>query len=250
MTTAFFVFMQGWIRVFWRFFYFIVSTITHIAGYALHILKGRSKSEAAILFRRNWLSHVPESMGFNITSVGKPYTGPCLFVANHISYIDPFVILLHADARVVSKAEVLKWPLVGLAGSLAGTIYVNRNKKSSRANTANAIQDALEHQISILVFPEGTTTEGNTVLPFRPRSFQAADFAGVPVQPIAIKYEASQVPFIGRDTFIPHFFHLFRLRKINGKIIFGPLMKGPDACRLSHEWIEEQVCSKSLQPVS
>lgn len=249
MTTAFFVFMQGWIRVFWRFFYFIVSTITHIAGYAWRILRGKSKSEAAYLLRRKWLSHVPGAMGFNITPVGMPFTGPCLYVANHISYIDPFVILLHVDARVVSKSEVLKWPLVGLAGSLAGTIFVNRDNKSSRANAANSIQEALEHNHSVIVFPEGTTSSGHEVLPFRPRSFQSADFAGVPVQPVAIKYDAPQVPFVGRDTFIPHFFRLFRLDKINGQVIFGPLMKGPDACRQSQEWIEEQVLSKTLQTI-
>src|SRR5687768_4992650 len=160
MTTAFFVFMQGWIRVFWRFFYFIVSTITHIAGYLLLILKGKSKSDAARIFRKNWVRHVPDAMGFNITRAGKPFTGPCLYVANHISYIDPFVILLHVEACVVSKSEVLKWPLVGLAGSLAGTIFVNRDKKSSRANAANSIQEALEHNQSIIVFPEGTTSSG------------------------------------------------------------------------------------------
>ena len=203
--------MKGWIRVFWRFFYFIFSTITHIAGYAYHILTGKSKSNAAIQFRRRWLSHVPAAMGFNIKPEGKPFQGPCLYVANHISYIDPFVILLHVDAHVVSKAEVLRWPLVGVAGALAGTIFVNREKKASRARAANSIQEALEHNKSIIVFPEGTTTNGKAVLPFRPRSFQSADFAGVPVQPIAIKYDAPEVPFIGKDTFIPHFFYFVQI---------------------------------------
>jgi 1-acyl-sn-glycerol-3-phosphate acyltransferase len=148
---------------------------------------------------------------------------------------------MHADAHVVAKAEVLRWPIVGLAGELIGTIYVHRDQKESRHQAVNAIQQALTEGISIIVFPEGTTTQGRETLPFRPRSFQAAAIAGVPVQPVAFMYADPRVAFIGDDTFIPHFFKLFSRKKIYCKIAFGPLLTGAGAQEEARAWIDQQL---------
>lgn len=209
------------------------------------ILLGMSKKIAGARLRRRWLSHVPARMGMNLKVVGVPYSGTCLYVANHIGYIDPFVILTHIDANVVAKAEILRWPLIGLGGYMAGTIFVKREEKSSRDVTAKAIQQALEEGTSILIFPEGTTTAGPGTLPFRPRAFESAFMAGIPVQPIALRYESPLVAFIGNHTFIPHFFRLFRLKYIRGRISFGPLLYGQHTCDSSRQWIE-QVQSQEI----
>ncbi|MFZ1677760.1 MAG: lysophospholipid acyltransferase family protein [Saprospiraceae bacterium] len=240
--------MQGWIRVIWRFFYFAFATIIHIAGFIIMMLLGMPKKNAGARLRRRWLSHVPDMMGMRMEMKGVPYEGTCLYVANHIGYIDPFVILVHVEANVVAKAEILKWPLVGLGGYMAGTIFVNREDKSSRLETVVAVQSALEEGTSILIFPEGTTSGGPGTLPFRPRSFQAAFLAGVPVQPIAIMYHSPLVAFIGKHTFIPHFFRLFRLKYITGRVLFGPLLKGEDTCESSKQWIDQILTQKTNQP--
>jgi 1-acyl-sn-glycerol-3-phosphate acyltransferase len=106
----------------------------------------------------------------------------------------------------------------------------------------------LESQDSILVFPEGTTTAGPGTLPFRPRSFDAAFLAGVPVQPIAISYDSPVVAYIGDDTFIPHFFRLFRMKLIAGKVVFGPPMYGEDTCEQARNWIEDELMKNELKP--
>ena len=138
--------------------------------------------------------------------------------------------------------------MIGLAGYLAGTIFVNRNNKSSRSATAEAIRTALDDGTSVLVFPEGTTTDGTIILPFRPRSFEAANLAGVPVQPILISYEHSAVAFIGDDTFIPHFFRLFQLKKIRGRVLFGPLFHGDNTCHETKHWMEEMQSPFIVKP--
>ncbi|MEP6793215.1 MAG: lysophospholipid acyltransferase family protein [Saprospiraceae bacterium] len=242
--------MQGWIRVFWRFFYFAFATIIHIAGFIMMILFGMSKKEAGARLRRRWLSHVPAMMGIRMQMEGIPYKGTCLYVSNHIGYIDPFVILIQVEANVVAKAEILKWPLVGLGGNMAGTIFVNREDKSSRNETVVAVQNALEEGTSILIFPEGTTSAGNGTLPFRPRSFQAAFLADVPVQPIAIMYDSPFVAFIGNHTFLPHFFRLFRSKYITGRVVFGPLLGGEDTCESSRQWIEQTLSESINQQVT
>ena len=203
------------------------------------VILGKPKKVAGTRLRQRWLSHVPAMMGMDMKVEGIPYKGTCLYVSNHIGYIDPFVILVHVEANVVAKAEILKWPLIGLGGYMVGTIFVKREEKSSRQETVMAIRTALEEGTSILIFPEGTTSAGPGTLPFRPRAFEAALLAGVPVQPIAIKYESPLVAFIGNHTFIPHFFRLFRLKSITGRVTFGPLLHGTETCEASRQWIEE-----------
>src|SRR5688572_25874891 len=134
--------MQGWIRVFYRFFYFIIITILHIAWYPLLVLTGHTKQAAGKKIRVSWLKTVPRQLGIKSNVHGIPFKQTCLYVSNHISYIDPVIILSHVDAYVVAKLEVSRWPLVGLAGKLVGTIFVNRQKKSSRIKTALTIREA------------------------------------------------------------------------------------------------------------
>lgn len=240
--------MQGWIRSMWRFFYFAFSTTFGIAGFFWAVLRGDQREAAGKRFRSNWLNHVPYRLGLRMEMEGIPHPGPCLYVGNHITYIDPIVVLMYVDAKVVAKAEISSWPLVGYGASMVGTIFVKREEKNSREEAAKSIREGLESQNSILVFPEGTTSAGPGTLPFRPRSFDAAFLAGVPVQPIAISYDSPVVAYIGNDTFIPHFFRLFGMRHITGKVVFGPPMYGEDTCVKARNWIEEELMHDHLIP--
>lgn len=186
------------------------------------------------------MNHVPHRLGLHMQLDGEPHAGPCLYVANHISYIDPISILMHVDATIVAKAEIANWPMVGYSANITGTIFVQREKKHSRALAANAVKDALFGGASILVFPEGTTSAGPLTLPFRPRTFETANEAGVPVQPIAIYYEDPTVAYIGTDTFLPHFFKLSGMKEIRGRIVFGPLFSGEGTCQKAQEWIDRE----------
>lgn len=241
--------MQKWIRSSRRFIYFITATIYHIAGFALRTISGTPKKYAAFRLRKNWLAHVPDAMGIQMKLEGEPYRGTCLYVANHISYVDPVAILMHIDANIVAKKEVSRWPLIGLGGAIIGTIYVNREEKSSRQKAADSVKNALQSGTSILVFPEGTTSAGPNTLPFRPRSFEAALLAGVPVQPIAIRYDHPRVAFIGSDLLVPHFFRTFSLKRITGRVFFGPILEGENACGEARDWIDSVQSPAVLSPV-
>ena len=229
--------MQGGLRAIWRFIYFVFRTLWSIITLFFYFLIGMDKKVAGLRVRRQWLNDIPEVMGLQLKVEGTPAKQTCLFVGNHISYVDPICVLLQVDANVVAKAEVKRWPLIGFGAHLVGTLFVNREEKTSRYETAVAIQNALENKDSILVYPEGTTTAGPGTLPFKPRSFAAAHQAGVPVQPIAIVYDSPRVAFIGNDTFLPHFFKMFRQKRITGRIAFGPLLYGEDTAAQAEEWI-------------
>jgi len=232
--------MQGWLRATGRFFYFIYSTSRSLGALLFLFLFQKEKKTAIVRIRRKWLNRIPGPMGIHMDLEGTPYQGPCLYVANHISYVDPICLLFHVNAHVVAKAEVKHWPLIGYAANLVGTLFVQRDEKSSRHETAKAIQTALLHKDSIMVFPEGTTTAGPGTLPFKPRSFAGAFLANVPVQPVAIIYDSPIVAFIGTDTFLPHFFRMFRLKTITGRVSFGPLLFGENTAAEAEAWINQQ----------
>lgn len=229
-----------------RLLYFVFSTLWHTVEFGIATIQGRSRQEAGIILRRKWLSHVPSRLGIELKLKGIPHHDTCLFVANHIGYIDPFAVLMHVNASVVAKAEILRWPFVGFASYLVGTIFVDRDVKDSRFRAADMIRKSLEEGTSVLVFPEGTTTNGNKILPFRPRAFLAAHLAGVPVQPVALFYDRAEVAFIGSHTFLPHFIKLFKLKKIKGTVVFGPLLTGDNTHEEAKNWIETALSSRQL----
>ena len=195
---------------------------------------------------RWWSQRMLAVLDVGLIAEGSPRPGAKLFVANHISYLDPIIILMHIEANVVAKSEVRRWPLIGFTGTLVGTIFVNRHEKSSRNKTAGLIYSSLNAGKSILLFPEGTTTRGHTILPFKPRSFEAARSAGVPVQPVMISYKNPSVAFVDDHTFIPHFFNLFLQKRIESIVTFGPVFTDDNACEASHDWMQAHLSPHSL----
>lgn len=230
--------MMAWLRVFGRFLLFVTYTLWCFLRYFGLRLAGYDKARAANVIKEAWLRFLPHRLGLRIHVEGSAQPSPCLYVANHIAYVDPIPLFMHLDARVVAKAEVRRWPIIGFAAGIIRTIFVRRDEKNSRHAAAEAIQHALESGISILVFPEGTTSEGNGTLPFRPRSFEAAGKAGVPVQPIAMWYDTPLAAYVGNDTFLPHFFRLFRLKQFTCFLVFGPALTGPDTTERAQSWID------------
>ena len=231
--------MRGRLRSIWRLLDFAFSTFIGIIGFFLAIFLGKPKEIAGLRFRRRWLQRVPRRLGLHMNLEGEPYSGPCLYVANHISYIDPIGILSYVDAKIVAKAEIADWPLVGYSASITGTIFVKREHKDSRSSAAQAVRESLMRNESILVFPEGTTSEGPLTLPFRPRTFEAAQAANIPVQPVALYYEDPSVAYIGEDKFLSHFIALSRKKSVLGHIAFGPLLRGEGTCEKAKAWINQ-----------
>lgn len=111
-----------------------------------------------------------------------------LIVANHISWLDIHVLHSLLPSRFVSKAEVRNWPLIGWMAGRAGTLYLERTRKSD-ARRVNAEMTALLRDGACLaLFPEGTTTDGTRLLPFYPSLLQPAVVSGARVWPAVIRY--------------------------------------------------------------
>ena len=136
---------------------------------------------------------------------GTPPKEPCLLVANHMSYFDPLIVASHVPCTVVAKSEIGSWPCVGDVARRLGILMLQRGCGMSGARVLREAMRALERGVSVLVFPEGTTTTGDRVLPFRRGAFGAAALAGVPIVPVALKYACASTAWVGDDMFLPHY---------------------------------------------
>jgi 1-acyl-sn-glycerol-3-phosphate acyltransferase len=122
-----------------------------------------------------------------------------LVVANHISWIDIYVINAWRPTPFVSKAEIRQWPVVGWLAQQLDTVFIQREKRSDAKRIMHELSDRLSAGELMCVFPEGTTSDGLALLPFHANMFQAAVSAAAPVQPLCIMYEDAQ----GRQSTAP-----------------------------------------------
>ena len=136
-----------------------------------------------------WARAALRVLGLRLVVEGQPRPGGTLLVANHVSWLD--ITAVHAvcpQARFVSKAEVRRWPLLRHLSDAAGTLYLSRESRRDALRVVQQVAGALRAGDVVAVFPEGTTSDGQGLLPFHGNLLQAAIAAEVPVQPLALRY--------------------------------------------------------------
>lgn len=166
------------------------------------------------------------SLGFRVRQQGAISSEPVLYLSNHISWSDIPVLGGQSPLRFLSKAEVGRWPVIGWLAGQAGTLFIKRGGGKS-LHCRQEIASTLEKGQSVLIFPEGTTTSGLTVLPFHSRLLWAAKDAGVDIQPISIGYLRDGqpdhlAPFIGDDEFQSHILRMLKRPSVEVGVIFHP----------------------------
>jgi 1-acyl-sn-glycerol-3-phosphate acyltransferase len=143
-----------------------------------------------------------------------------LVVANHISWIDIYVINAWRPTPFVSKAEIRQWPVVGWLAQQLDTVFIQREKRSDAKRIMHELSDRLSAGELMCVFPEGTTSNGLALLPFHANMFQAAVSAAAHVQPLCIMYEDAQ----GRQSTAPAYIDDLSLAEsLNLLLRGGPL---------------------------
>ena len=165
----------------------------------LHLLSG--VLQVALLFplggapwrqslRRLWSHQLLTLLGIRIESVGDALAGieGGLVVGNHISFIDIYAINALLPCGFVSKSEVARWPLIGWLSLHNDTVFIERGSRKAAHRTHHTMLTALAAGRRVAIFPEGTTTAGDKVLPFHAALFQSAIDAAVPVHALAISY--------------------------------------------------------------
>ena len=126
-------------------------------------------------------------VGLQVRGTARP--GATLLVCNHVSWLD--IAAVHAavpQARFVSKADVLAWPLLGWLSRGAGTLFIERARKRDALRVVHACAEALQAGDTVAVFPEGTTGPGPALLPFHANLLQAAIATATPIQPVVLRF--------------------------------------------------------------
>ncbi|MEB8389159.1 lysophospholipid acyltransferase family protein [Rhodobacteraceae bacterium KMM 6894] len=138
-------------------------------------------------------------LGIGFSRVGTPMTAPGAVVSNHVSWLDIFTLNLSKRVYFVSKSEVARWPGIGLLARITGTVFIARDPRQARAQT-EVFEDRLLAGHKLLFFPEGTSTDGMRVLPFKTTLFQAFFSPrlhhALQVQPVSLIYTAP----VGQDA--------------------------------------------------
>ena len=152
-----------------------------------------------------WRYHrfVARLFGIHIRVLGSPPRGPALLLANHSSWLDIVIFSAVTPLSFVAKTEVGTWPFFGTLARLQRTVFVTRTRRSETGQARDAIARRLGEGDVLVLFPEGTSNDGNGVLPFKSALLAAADSAvggRVPVQPVSTAYVARHGIPMGREN--------------------------------------------------
>ena len=159
--------------------------------------------------------------GIDVRVLGPQPRGRVVVVANHVSYLDPLVVGSIVPCATLAKSEARRWPLVGDAMAALGAIFVRRGDVVSGAVALRKARRILLDGVSVLNFPEGTTTAGGCVGAFRRGVFGLARITGVDVVPAHVSYDDPRVHWFGGQTFIPHYLALSTRVRVIATVRFG-----------------------------
>ncbi|MGK9065514.1 lysophospholipid acyltransferase family protein [Stutzerimonas chloritidismutans] len=174
---------------------------------------GRPASIAARQRLCQWfLARLASALPFDVKLSGEPPGRPMLWLANHQSWSDIPLLGMLVPMTFLAKSEVRLWPVFGWLAAQAGTRFIQRGQGDT-LQLGRQLSEHLRQGRDLLIFPEGTTTDGTTLRPFHPRLLSCAVDTATPIQPVAIRYSRNGctdpiAPFIGDDDLLSHLFRL------------------------------------------
>jgi len=218
-----------------RLLWFALEVCLAIVNYLLTVTLAFPKNKR--LARAQWLSRASRRhlkvFGYTAEISGEvPRRG--LLVSNHLSYFDILAISAETPAVFVSKADVRKWPLFGWLASLAGTIFIERERRTHVGAVNKEIESALADGVLVVVFPEGTSTNGDQILPFRSSLLEPVAAGGSEISVGYLHYDVddgdarNDVCYWGDHTFFPHAVNLLGKRRVRATMRFAKFQRMTD----------------------
>lgn len=179
--------------------------------------------------RAHWMQRsckrVARALHLSIHEQGTlPQSG--LIASNHLSYLDILAYAATMPCVFVSKSEVRGWPVFGLLAKLGGTLFVERERRTGVESLSRQMKAVLKAGLPLVLFPEGTSTDGSVVLPYYPSLLQPALDCEVAITPAAIGYSAQgtaeeQLCYYGEISFAPHLMSVLRIKQTRATVYFG-----------------------------
>ena len=198
-----------------------------ILRYWLMRLRGPMTLERRALWLQGAARSILKTLGIEFQVEGQPPTRG-LVVANHLSYLDILIISAVMPCFFVAKMEIGGWPFFGKAARSGGTIFVDRSSLSSAMTVAEQISERLKLPVPVLLFPEGTSTDGAQLLRFHSRLIDPATTAGASITATAIRYlvddgdvEERELCWYGDEPFLTHLWKVLGVARFSGHLWFG-----------------------------
>lgn len=220
------------ITPFYKRFVFWLLIWTHVIRgvFTLLIVFPSSNSGTRQVHIKKWSKHLLSLFGLEL-KINSPEVipiGPYLLAANHISWIDIHAINSFKPIRFVAKSEVEGWPIFGWMAKQLGTVFIQRGNSKHAIQVVSNMTKALETE-SICIFPEGTSTEGYAIRPFKANLFESAVISKSPVLSLAIEYydkktgiKTDVTAFIGEMGLLESMSKILKHRNLRVELTFFP----------------------------
>ena len=216
-------------RGLWRAFAVVFFSLCALVenGISISFIRCDRRLYARAAWLHAWCRFACRVLGIRVRTHGSmPSSG--LLVSNHLSYLDIVVLSSIRPCVFVAKRDVATWPLFGWLAHAAGTIFVDRERRFSSPKAVNAIGDAIANGSVVVIFPEGTSSDGSTVLPFKSALLESAVQLRAPMAAVSIDYAlddgsvADEVCYWRDMTLVPHLLNLLFKREIRAIYSFFP----------------------------
>ena len=199
---------------------------------------------------RVWTRGLCWAWNVHVELEGEPPRGDYFLVTNHLSYIDIPVLARHLHGTFIAKSELSGWPIAGQIIRSGDTIFINRARKRDLLRVMDEVNRALSDGLGVILFPEGTSSKGDDMLPFKPSLLQIAAGSHRPVHWATLEYSVEEphrapsrdVNWWGDEDFLPHYLRFVTLDRVNAVIRFGhEPVHGQDRKELSAALREEML---------
>lgn len=236
------------LRVIGRLLWFGFEMLQAVAVYLLRCVfcPPASRLQARALWLQRTGRHVGRIFRLQVQSSGTvPASG--LLISNHVSYVDILVLLSLAPAMFVAKREVRAWPVMGLMAQLGGTLFIDRNRRTHVGEINDDIQSALAAGALVIVFPEGTSSDGKTVLPFKSSLLEPATQQKYPLTLARVHYTLSdgaddeETCYWGDAVFFPHLLNLLSKPEVRAFVRFAAVPRHSTDRKLLAQQLREEV---------
>jgi 1-acyl-sn-glycerol-3-phosphate acyltransferase len=259
------------LRIFLALFYVVVCSLVLVP---LQILSMKTGLWPETVLLKIWHSMILRALGLRVHLKGAiARERPLLVVANHISWTDIMVLASFVDVKFIARADMEGWPLIGMLSKLQRTVFIERERKRTSGDQASEIARRMAKGDAMVLFAEGSTSDGNLVLPFKSTLFGAASMAisegaadQVFIQPVAIVYTRLHgVPmgrrhrpiaaWIGDQDLMPHLKVLLAEGALDAEVHFGepvPFSKGSnrkETARAMEAEVRQMVHAAFADPV-
>ena len=219
----------------------------------------RIRGPLSLVQRARWLHgaacRVGRAFGIRCIVYGLPPSDG-LVVSNHLSYLDIVIISSVMPCFFVSKAEIKRWPYFGEAARSGGTIFIDRKSRASTAEVAAQIGERLKLAIPVLLFPEGTSSDGAQVLRFHSSLFEPAVAARTPVTAVAVRYcleagrQERDLCWFDDTAFLPHLWQTLGAEGFSAEVMFGVPRQYPDRRTAADATHDEVVAMRAREQLS